>query len=103
MTTSTKTNTLRKLQNIYVDTFSEKLATMRQYLAENDWTRIQRFGHQLKGSGKAYGFSDISDLGAKIETAADIQDGSAVRALQIELENVMMEISRQHQEERDGK
>jgi len=102
MTTLVETDTIQKLQTIYIDTFPEKLATLEQYLAENDWVKIERFGHQLKGSGKAYGFSEISDLGAKIEERAEIHDGSVVHALQTELQTVMTEISRQHQKEHDG-
>ncbi len=102
MTTLVKTDTIQKLQTIYIDTFPEKLAALEQYLAENDWVKIERFGHQLKGSGKAYSFSEISDLGAKIEECADIHDGSIARALQTELQTAMTEISRQQQEEHDG-
>lgn len=103
MTTLVKSDTIQKLQTIYIDTFPEKLAALEQYLAENDWVKIERFGHQLKGSGKAYGFSEISDLGAKIEECADVNDGSVVHVLQSELQTVMNEISRQQQEEHDGK
>jgi HPt (histidine-containing phosphotransfer) domain-containing protein len=102
MTTGIRTDSIRKLQTIYIETFPEKLAALEQYLAENDWIKIERFGHQLKGSGKAYGFSEISDLGAKIEECADIHDGSVARALQTEIRTAMTEISRQLQEEHDG-
>ncbi len=102
MITLVKTDTIQKLQTFYIDTFPEKLAALEQYLAENDWVKIEHFGHQLKGSGKAYGFSEISDLGARIEECADIHDGSVVRALPTELQTTITEISRQQQEEHDG-
>ena len=72
MTTFSKTDTMHKLQKIYISTFSEKLSTLEKFVADNDWVKIKRFGHQLKGSGKAYGFSEISDLGEKIEECADL-------------------------------
>ncbi len=77
-------------------------AALEQYLAENDWVKIEHFGHQLKGSSKAHGFSETSDLGAKIEECADIHDGSVARVLPTELQTVITEISRQQQEEHDG-
>jgi HPt (histidine-containing phosphotransfer) domain-containing protein len=103
MATFTKTSAIDKLQGIYIDSFPEKLAMFRQFLEENDWVNIERFGHQLKGSGKAYGFAEISVIGAKLEESANIHDGSSVRALQIELQNTMMDISRHQQENHDGK
>jgi PAS domain S-box-containing protein len=53
------------------------LANVRRDMSEilasgnsKNWTAACRLGHQLKGSGEGYGFSEISRAGAAIELAA---------------------------------
>jgi HPt (histidine-containing phosphotransfer) domain-containing protein len=44
-----------------------------------DFVRARRLGHNLKGSGGAYGFPEITQIGADIETAAKANDPTGIR------------------------
>ena len=48
-------------------------------LAAGAYADIWRCGHQLKGSGAAYGFGFLSEVGAALEAAAGRRDAGAVR------------------------
>ncbi len=50
------------------------LEKMRIALGAQDYVVVQRIAHNCKGIGKGYGFPPISEIGAKIETAARAQD-----------------------------
>lgn len=59
------------------DTFSEA----KQNLTEADFLKIQKFGHNLKGSGGGYGLMGISEIGQQIEEASKSQDKSLLSEL----------------------
>ena len=46
------------------------LQSLRSALASEDFERIRKKGHNLFGSGGAYGLDRISELGADLERAA---------------------------------
>ena len=48
-------------------------------LGAGDYAAIWRHGHHLKGSGAAYGFTFLSEVGAALEAAAQRCDADAVR------------------------
>jgi HPt (histidine-containing phosphotransfer) domain-containing protein len=48
-------------------------------LGAGDYAAIWRCGHHLKGSGAAYGFAFLSEVGAALEAAARDRDAGAVR------------------------
>jgi PAS domain S-box-containing protein len=52
-------------------------------LEQREFSRLQRFGHNLKGSAAGYGFPGLSQLGAALEAASRNQDpilaGGALR------------------------
>ncbi len=39
-------------------------------LETKDFMLLERVGHQLKGNGMTFGFSDLSEIGTKLEKAA---------------------------------
>ncbi len=39
-------------------------------LEKKDFMRLERVGHQLKGNGVTFGFSDLSEIGTELEKAA---------------------------------
>jgi PAS domain-containing protein len=49
-----------------------------QALAGRDFDAISLLGHNMRGSGGAFGFQSITDIGAVIEQAADRADAGAV-------------------------
>lgn len=53
---------------------------------------IRKTGHDLKGSGGAYGLDALSQLGTELETAAGAQNGDRVELLVARLEQQISSI-----------
>lgn len=56
------------------------LVALQASLEKLDFEGVRILGHNLKGSGGAYGFPYITELGARLEQAAKITDDSAMRS-----------------------
>ena len=67
------------------------LDRLRSALSTGDFETIRRIGHDLKGSGEAFGFPELSAFGAALERAAV---SSNERALRDELTAVEQFLSR---------
>jgi len=63
---------------IYVAGLDKKITEIKNYIEKNDKEAIINFGHKLKGSGKSYGFAELSDIGKKIQ---DLRDNFALEKL----------------------
>lgn len=65
---------------------------LREALDREDFEAVRAIGHTMKGSGSAYGFDEITTLGAEIEQLAKAGDtqglDSAVTRLIAYLESV---------------
>jgi HPt (histidine-containing phosphotransfer) domain-containing protein len=59
----------------------EEIASLRASLDAGDYKALRIIGHSLKGSGGGYGFSALSDIGARIERAALAGDAAALEPL----------------------
>lgn len=63
-------------------------------LERGDFAMLRKVGHDMRGSGGAYGLPPISDAGGRIEDAALVQDAGRVLAaaeeLRVFLENVIL-------------
>lgn len=60
----------RQLLMRYLDRKQTDLANIEQAIAAGDYEQARRIGHNLAGSGAAYGFVRVSVLGQQIEAAA---------------------------------
>ena len=58
---------------------------MRRFIEAGDFGRVQALGHRMKGTGKSYGFPEISRIGAGIELAAHQNDAVTLERLVNEL------------------
>ena len=54
----------------YLASKEKQIEEARAALASRDFGPIRRFGHNLKGTGRGYGFPPIEDMGREIEHAA---------------------------------
>ena len=54
-------------------------------LAASDFGRLAQLSHDLKGTGRSYGFPELTRLGAALEQSAKQTDGAALRAQMTEL------------------
>jgi len=64
----------RRLIGKYLDNRKDDIGKLTQALADSDFESIRVTGHNLYGSGAAYGLDRISLIGASIERAADQKD-----------------------------
>lgn len=67
----------------------EDLQRIAAAMAEGDYQSLRIIGHNMKGSGGAYGFDHISELGARIEKAALAADVAAAAAATEALESYL--------------
>ena len=51
---------------------------LRELLESKDFAEIRTLGHQMKGSGGGYGFDGITDIGLKIQNAADDKNAAGI-------------------------
>jgi signal transduction histidine kinase/DNA-binding response OmpR family regulator len=62
----------------YLASQEKQIEDARASLASRDFDPIRRFGHNLKGTGRGYGFPRLEDLGTEIERAAMQADARRV-------------------------
>jgi signal transduction histidine kinase/CheY-like chemotaxis protein/HPt (histidine-containing phosphotransfer) domain-containing protein len=69
---------VRALVPQYLASKPKQIEEARASLISRDFASIRRFGHNLKGTGRGYGFPAIEDLGREIEKAAIESDAGRV-------------------------
>jgi HPt (histidine-containing phosphotransfer) domain-containing protein len=67
----------------YLASKRKQLADAQARLAARDLSPVQRFGHNLKGTGRGYGFPELEQIGREIEAAAKLSDEISI-SLQLE-------------------
>ena len=77
----------RRLLNRYLERRKADLAQLRAALADKNYASIELTGHNLSGSGAAYGLEQVSALGAALETAAQSAEAEEIGQLVDQLEN----------------
>ena len=92
-----RSKTVRRPENIEVDdgiaalipkylaSKEKQIDEARAALAVKDFDPIWRFGHNLKGTGRGYGFPPIEEIGREIEKAVADRD---VAGIAEQLENL---------------
>lgn len=79
----------RRLIGKYLDNRRDDIGKLTRALSDSDFETIRVTGHNLYGSGAAYGLDDISWIGASIEKAADSQDIAEIERSIGELESFL--------------
>jgi signal transduction histidine kinase/HPt (histidine-containing phosphotransfer) domain-containing protein len=69
---------LADLAEDYLENRRADAAALRAAVQSGDFVSAKRRGHNMKGSGAGYGFPRVSELGARIERAAEAGDVSAI-------------------------
>ena len=52
--------------------------SLREAVPADNWSFMQRVGHGMKGTGGAYGFDEISKIGAAIEASSKMENRQAL-------------------------
>ena len=76
----------KRLMVRYLANRRDDIDTLRGALARKDFESIRDKGHNLFGSGSAYGLDRISELGAALEKTAKRQSGDEIGRLIEKLE-----------------
>jgi signal transduction histidine kinase/HPt (histidine-containing phosphotransfer) domain-containing protein len=69
---------LADLAEDYLDNRRADAEALREAAQTGDFAGARRRGHNMKGSGAGYGFPQVSELGKRIESAADAGDAAAI-------------------------
>ena len=77
---------LREIQGDFVETFSKKARGFKEAMEVGDFKALRFLGHGLKGASGTVGFPELSDLGGRIELAAEEQNINFLEELAFELE-----------------
>jgi len=83
----------RRLLSQYLERRQTDLRRLRTALAAADFASIQLTGHNLFGSGAAYGLDEVSSIGAKLEQAAKSEQSDRIRVLVDELEQFVNNVT----------
>ncbi len=79
----------RRLVGKYLENRRQDIDKLSRAVAAADFDTLRTTGHNLYGSGAAYGFDEISTIGAGIEQAATLEDTARIRDLIAELRSVL--------------
>jgi HPt (histidine-containing phosphotransfer) domain-containing protein len=76
----------------YLANRQKDVLNIRKLLNECDFENIRTIGHKMRGSGKLYGFEQITNLGEVIEKGAGEKNSTEIQAGLSELENYLKRV-----------
>ncbi|HEY3295797.1 MAG TPA: Hpt domain-containing protein [bacterium] len=93
MAESQPSRVVKELRAAYLKSLAVKMTELAEALKARQFSAIVRLGHQLKGSGRSYGLPEISDLGARMEEAAENRRLTVLEPLLAEFEATMNHVA----------
>lgn len=72
---------IRALLPNYIRRRESDVETIADLISQGDFQEVGRLAHNMRGSGAAYGYPRITQLGGQIEDAARSKDIKALLAL----------------------
>jgi HPt (histidine-containing phosphotransfer) domain-containing protein len=75
-----------KMVATYLDNCRRGLQPLKDAILKCDYDFVRVYSHQMKGSGGAYGFPTLTEIGASIEVAARERNGHALNSCAATLE-----------------
>ncbi len=82
----------RQLVGRYLEKRSGDLRNLGDALKNEDFETIRTTGHNLYGSGSAYGLDEVSGIGKRLESSAEIGDKAAIADLIAELADFLARV-----------
>ena len=64
----------------YLENRAKDVQRITDFLAAGDFAALRKLGHNVKGSAGAYGLAPLSEIGSRIEVAAQAADAGAIGA-----------------------
>ena len=84
---------LEEIAPIFLKNKRKDLQTLHSAVGAHDFATLQTLGHRMKGDGGGYGFDAISEIGARIESAAKRQDLPTIEHCIVELEDFLNRVT----------
>lgn len=78
---------------IFLENRRKDLETLHAAIGVQDFATLQTLGHRMKGDGGGYGFDAISEIGARLESAAKGQDLPTIEHCIVELEDFLNRVT----------
>ncbi len=75
----------------YLLSRKNELSTLNQLISEADFDQLRRLAHNMKGTGTAFGFPDLTRIGKSMETAAKAQRAEDLAAQLLELSRYLQD------------
>lgn len=69
-----------EMQEMYVKHTFKELNSLKENIDSIAFDSVRTFGHNIKGSGGMYGFNEITELGAIIESAAKDENMERIKS-----------------------
>jgi len=82
----------RKLVGRYLENREGDIVRLRGAVEQEDYDTIRVTGHNLYGSGSAYGLDEVSRIGANLEQAAGARDVVGIGRLIDELADYLRQV-----------
>lgn len=73
----------------FLDNRQQDILDLKVAISASDFEAIKIIGHNLRGSGKGYGFAPITELGTILEEAVQAQDIATIESTVNELANYL--------------
>ena len=69
-----------EMQEMYINHTFKELKAIRENINSTTFDSLRTFGHNIKGSGGMYGFNEITEMGAIIESAAKDENMEQIKS-----------------------
>jgi len=63
-------NSFEELKKLFAADLTEKVKLLQVAVRETNWETIARISHQIKGTAKSFGFTEVSVLADELEQSA---------------------------------
>lgn len=83
---------LEELMERFFDNSNKDLIKMQVVFDAKDFNTLTRLGHTSKGTGYAYGFRGMGDIGRELESAAKEQDAETCQQLIVRMEHYLANV-----------
>lgn len=84
---------LEDIVPIFLGNRQKDVQTLRDALARQDLRIVQTLGHRMKGDGGGFGFDRITEIGAAMERAAQLEDRATIKQYLAQLEDFLKRLT----------
>lgn len=82
----------------YLENRENELQELKNLVKTESFEKIRVIGHSLKGSGGAYGFDYLTELGAELEKNAELKNKKELKSLLEKIEVYLNNLKIKYQE-----